>query len=219
MDTVNELYELLNIDPYLLDNFKTSPGLLKHFYLTQLILSDNLDESNLGIKISLLLYRFDENTRLTDISQDPEALEILQKQNMRDMWNKLSSKRLGHNNDITTNERRVSPSALNSNNYLTGNIRSNSNVETKSPLGRDQPSRAKSKLTQQSEKSKSLLAVLHDEIKQSELAGNNGQANMSMNVVMENLQVLREALIDLGDEFDKTQSELEKLRLSEQKTN
>ena len=77
MDTVNELYELLNIDPYLLDNFKTSPGLLKHFYLTQLILSDNLDESNLGIKISLLLYRFDENTRLTDISQDPEALEIL----------------------------------------------------------------------------------------------------------------------------------------------
>ena len=34
-----------------------------------------------------------------------------------------------------------------------------------------------------------------------------------MNVVMENLQVLREALIDLGDEFDATQSELEKLRL------
>lgn len=67
---------------------------------------------------------------------------------MRDMWNKLSSKRLSHNNDPSAaNDKRVSPSALNSNNYLTGNIRSNSNAETKSPLVRDQPSRAKSKLT------------------------------------------------------------------------
>ena len=76
---MTELYELLNMDPFLLNNFKTSPGLLKHFYLTQLILSDSVDEKNLGIKISLLLYRFDENTRLTDISLDSEALEILQK--------------------------------------------------------------------------------------------------------------------------------------------
>ena len=67
------------MDPFLLDSFKTSPGLLKHFYLTQLILSDSVDEKNLGVKISLLLYRFDDNTRLTDISLDPEALEILQK--------------------------------------------------------------------------------------------------------------------------------------------
>ena len=67
------------MDPFLLDNFKTSPGLLKHFFLTQLILSENVDERDLGVKISLLLYRFDENTRLTDISMNPEALELLQK--------------------------------------------------------------------------------------------------------------------------------------------
>lgn len=67
------------MDPFLLDNFKTSPVLLKHFYLTQLILSDSVDEKNLGIKISLLLYRFDDNTRLSDLSSDPEAIEILQK--------------------------------------------------------------------------------------------------------------------------------------------
>lgn len=76
---MRELYELLNMDPFLLDNFKTSPGLLKHFFLTQLILSENVDERDLGVKISLLLYRFDENTRLTDISMNPEALELLQK--------------------------------------------------------------------------------------------------------------------------------------------
>ena len=64
VDTITELYELLNMDPYLLDNFKTSPGLLKHFYLTKLILSDRIDEKNLGVKIALLLYRFDDNTRL-----------------------------------------------------------------------------------------------------------------------------------------------------------
>ena len=67
------------MDPFLLANFKTSPGLLKHFFLTQLILSENVDEKNLGVKISLLLYRFDDNTRLTDISLNPEAIEILQK--------------------------------------------------------------------------------------------------------------------------------------------
>ena len=67
------------MDPFLLDNFKTSPGLLKHFYLTQLILSDKVDEMNLGVKLSLLLYRFDDNTRLTDISLNGEAIEILQK--------------------------------------------------------------------------------------------------------------------------------------------
>ena len=79
VDTITELYELLNMDPYLLDNFKTSPGLLKHFYLTKLIMSDRIDEKNLGVKIALLLYRFDDNTRLQDISGDPEAIEILQK--------------------------------------------------------------------------------------------------------------------------------------------
>ena len=64
LDTITELYELLNMDHFLLENFKTSPGLLKHFYLTQLIMSDSIDEKNLGVKIALLLYRFDDNTRL-----------------------------------------------------------------------------------------------------------------------------------------------------------
>ena len=42
-------------------------------------MSDDVDQKDLGVKIALLLYRFDENTRLTDITMDPEALEILQK--------------------------------------------------------------------------------------------------------------------------------------------
>lgn len=59
MIAVRELYELLNMDVFLLDHFKTSPGLLKHFYLTQLILSAKQDERDLAIKLSLLLYRCD----------------------------------------------------------------------------------------------------------------------------------------------------------------
>jgi len=47
------------MDVFLLDHFKTSPGLLKHFFLTQLILSAKIDERDLAIQLSLLLYRFD----------------------------------------------------------------------------------------------------------------------------------------------------------------
>ena len=35
--------------------------------------------------------------------------------------------------------------------------------------------------------------------------------------MMENMQVLREALLDMGQEFDATQAEIEKLKLSEQR--
>ena len=56
------------MDVFLLDNFKTSPGLLKHFYLTQLILSENPEERNIGVKLALLLYRFDANTHLSDLT-------------------------------------------------------------------------------------------------------------------------------------------------------
>ena len=67
------------MDVLLLASFKTQPRLLKHFYLTQLIISDNVDHSDLGVKLSLLLYRFDTYTYLTDITADPDALAILNK--------------------------------------------------------------------------------------------------------------------------------------------
>ena len=90
---VRELYELLNMDVLLLASFKTQPRLLKHFYLTQLIVSSNVDESDLGVKLSLLLYRFDSNTYLTDITADPNALAILNKQNTIETWQKISVRR------------------------------------------------------------------------------------------------------------------------------
>ena len=90
---VRELYELLNMDVLLLASFKTQPRLLKHFYLTQLIISGNVDESDLGVKLSLLLYRFDSNTYLTDITADPNALAILNKQNTIETWQKISVRR------------------------------------------------------------------------------------------------------------------------------
>ena len=90
---VRELYELLNMDVLLLASFKTQPRLLKHFYLTQLIISSNVDESDLGVKLSLLLYRFDSNTYLTDITADANALAILNKQNTLETWQKISVRR------------------------------------------------------------------------------------------------------------------------------
>ena len=81
------------MDVFLLQNFRTSKGLLKHFYLTQLILSDQVDEKDLGVKLSLLLYRYDSNTYLSEITSEPLAVEILQKQNTRDLWQKMSVKR------------------------------------------------------------------------------------------------------------------------------
>ena len=65
------------MDVYLLENFRTSPGLLKHFFLTQLILSDKADDRDVGIKLGLLLYRFDHNTQMTHLTQDFRALSIL----------------------------------------------------------------------------------------------------------------------------------------------
>lgn len=82
------------------------------------------------------------------------------------MWQKLSTKRMSEFRDESGTSRRVSPSALRSNsNFETGGFRSPKNDS--SPLfPRNQQksalSRAKSKLTQQSEKSKSLLAVIQD---------------------------------------------------------
>ena len=74
------------MDAFLLDGFKTSPGLLKHFYLTQLIMSEEVDERDLGVKLSLLLYRYDTYTKLSDISADPQAISVLQKQDARETW-------------------------------------------------------------------------------------------------------------------------------------
>jgi len=125
----------------LLDNFKTTQALLKHFYLTQLIVSDDVDNKDLGVKLALLLYRFDSNTKLSDISSDPSAIDILQKHNARETWQKLSVKRLdnfkddlpkvqsptGKQNNMELATSRLS--SLNTNNYgLTGNLgRKNSN--------------------------------------------------------------------------------------------
>ena len=90
-----ELYELLKMDTYLLDQFKTSSGLLKFFFLTQLILSPRDDEREIGINLSLLLFRFDSNTKLSDITSDAAAIEILQKQNVQETWKQISWSHMG----------------------------------------------------------------------------------------------------------------------------
>ena len=94
LDSLTELYELLHMDVFLLENFKTSPGLLKHFYLTQLIMSEKPDERSLGVKLALLLYRFDANTHLSDLTQDPAAIELLEKENTTELWKMITIKRL-----------------------------------------------------------------------------------------------------------------------------
>ena len=72
-DSVRTLYDLLRTDHLVLASFKTTPVLLEHFNLAQLILSAETDESELGVELSLLLHRFDEHTRLADITSDAEA--------------------------------------------------------------------------------------------------------------------------------------------------
>ena len=41
--------------------------------MTQLILSADRDERELGVEISLLLFRFDESTNLVDITKNATA--------------------------------------------------------------------------------------------------------------------------------------------------
>ena len=73
MEAVRTLYELLRNDHLLLSNLKTTPLLLEHFNLTQLILSADRDERELGVELSLLLFRFDESTNLVDITKNASA--------------------------------------------------------------------------------------------------------------------------------------------------
>ena len=40
--------------------------------------------------MGLLLYRFDSNTKLEDITSDVEAQQILQKKETKDVWEKLT---------------------------------------------------------------------------------------------------------------------------------
>ena len=74
------------MDALVLDSFKTNTKMLKHFNLTKLINSNNVDHRDLGIKFSLLLYRYDSETKLGDITSAPDALEKLQKQDVRETW-------------------------------------------------------------------------------------------------------------------------------------
>ena len=84
--TMREFYTLLSTDALVLDSFKTTPKLLKYFNMTQLINSEDVDQRDLGIKLALLLYRYDANTRLCDITKDEEAAETLQKHNVKETW-------------------------------------------------------------------------------------------------------------------------------------
>ena len=86
LEAVREFYELLNAEAVILDSFKTNNKLLKHFNLTKLLTSEDVDHKDLGIKFSLLLYRFDTETTLVDITRAPVALEALQKHNVRETW-------------------------------------------------------------------------------------------------------------------------------------
>ena len=75
--TIREFYTMLSTDALILDSFKTTPRLLRYFNLTQLINSENVEQRDVGIKLSLLLYRYDANTRLCDITKDADAAETL----------------------------------------------------------------------------------------------------------------------------------------------
>ena len=66
--------------------------LLEHFNLTQVILSADLDERELGVELSLLLYRYDANTKLSDITPDRDAQQVLSKKEAKDVWQKLSAR-------------------------------------------------------------------------------------------------------------------------------
>ena len=87
--TICEFYKILSTDANVLDNFKTTPKLLKFFHLTQLINSEEDEHKATGIDFALLLYRCDTNTHLIDITKDAVALETLQKHNHKEMWQKF----------------------------------------------------------------------------------------------------------------------------------
>jgi hypothetical protein len=85
-DSVKELHELLKEDSIIRNSFTTNRKQLHHFRLHQLICSEDYNEKSLGIEFSLLIYRSDASTRLSEITKDPKAYEILQKQESRDVW-------------------------------------------------------------------------------------------------------------------------------------
>ena len=106
---IREFYEILNMDALILDSFKTNTKMLKHFNLTKLINSSNVDHRDLGIKFSLLLYRYDSETKLGDITNAPDALEKLQKQDVKETWQKLGLKRLVYKEQPPIQSPRIDP--------------------------------------------------------------------------------------------------------------
>jgi len=64
---------------------------------------------------------------------------------------------------------------------------------------------------------RNLMMAIGDEIKQSEQDVKQGMTAQN-EIMMQNLQVLRDVIIDLSTEFDASYTEIDKLKLSEERT-
>lgn len=64
---------------------------------------------------------------------------------------------------------------------------------------------------------RNLMMAIGDEIKQSEQGVKQGMSAQN-EIMMQNLQVLRDVIIDLSTEFDASYTEIDKLKLSEERT-
>ena len=65
---------------------------------------------------------------------------------------------------------------------------------------------------------RNLMLAMQDEIKQSEQGVKDGLSAQN-EVMMQNLQVLRDVIVDLSTEFDASYTEIDKLKLAEERSN
>jgi len=69
-----ELFYFLKDEPEALVSFASSRQVLRSFNLDRLILSKNKEESWLGSDFALLLFRFEDEVKFSEMVSDPRAI-------------------------------------------------------------------------------------------------------------------------------------------------
>jgi hypothetical protein len=69
-----ELFYLLKDDPVAMTSFAASRKILRSFNLDNLIMSKNREESWLGSDFVLLLFRFEDEAKFSEMVCDPRAI-------------------------------------------------------------------------------------------------------------------------------------------------
>ena len=97
LKALEELYYILKDDPDVFREFNLPIATLKRFGLEQLVTSGNIEESFLGSNFALLLFRYDQEIKLSDITTEAQVYEILVKREALEIWSHIGVKSISTN--------------------------------------------------------------------------------------------------------------------------